>query len=117
MKTLPQPCPSCPWRKDQTAQDIPHFVLDRAEGLASTCPDAKGYGPDFFAPMFACHQSDTDKEFPCAGWLAQVGECHPRVRIAVSQGAIPSERLQPGENWPELHDNYPEVLEKLRATS
>jgi hypothetical protein len=24
--------------------------------------------------------------------------------------------LEPGQGWPDLHENYPEVLQKLRAT-
>ncbi|KVN83440.1 hypothetical protein WJ68_16130 [Burkholderia ubonensis] len=116
MKAAARPCPSCPWRVDQGARDIPNFDLPLAEGLAATSPDARGMGPDFGAPMFACHQSKIGSEIPCAGWLAKVGHRHPGVRLAVMQGKLDPETLVPGADWPELHDNYIEVLDKLRAT-
>lgn len=31
MKSLPRPCPSCPWRVDQDASAIPGFDLAKAE--------------------------------------------------------------------------------------
>jgi hypothetical protein len=98
------------------AGDIPNFDLELAERLASTCPDQQGMGPDFGASMFACHQSNVGAEFACAGWLATVGDCHPGVRLAVMTGRLDSGALSPGADWPALHANYPEVLEKLRAS-
>lgn len=115
LTTLPKPCASCPWRRDAVAGDIPNFDLELAESLASTCPDQRGMGPDFGASMFACHQSKVGAEFACAGWLATVGDCHPGVRLAVMSGHLDSATLSPGADWPALHANYPEVLEKLRA--
>jgi len=102
---------------DQDAQDIPHFSLALAEQLAATCPDHRGHGPDFGAPMFACHQSKIGAEVHCAGWLASVGHAHPSVRLSVMRGRLDAERLAPGPDWPQLHDNYGEVLEKLRSTA
>lgn len=116
MKTAARPCPSCPWRIDQSASDIPNFDLSLAEALAPTSPDARGMGPDFGASMFACHQSKIGGEIPCAGWLAKVGHRHPGVRMAVMSGRISADALAPGPGWPELHNSYPEVLDKLRAT-
>lgn len=109
------PCPSCPWRKDATAQDIPNFDLDLAERLAATCPDEQGMGPDFGASLFACHQSREGRDRPCAGWLAKVGHCHPVVRLAVRNGDLDPSTLAPKPEWPALHDSYGEVLRKLRA--
>ncbi|MGI0646776.1 DUF6283 family protein [Pseudomonas aeruginosa] len=111
------PCPGCPWRVDKVATDIPHFSLERAESLASTSPCAKGFGPSYTDNMFACHQSKEGEEFACAGWLASVGERHPAVRLSVFRGTLPMSALKPGENWPQLHTNYQEVLTKLRATA
>lgn len=116
-KTLAKPCPSCPWRVDQDARDIPGFDLAKAESLSSCCPDERGFGPDFGAAMFACHQSKEGGEFPCAGWLATVGDRHPQVRLAVAMNQLPVERLQPGTDWPPLHASYGEVLAKLRASA
>nr|WP_230947915.1 DUF6283 family protein [Burkholderia territorii] len=116
MRSPARPCSSCPWRVDQDAGDIPNFSLSLAESLAGTCPDERGMGPDYNASWFACHQSAEGTKIPCAGWLATVGHCHPRVRLAVRSGILPVDALAPGKDWPELHDTYPEVLAKLRAT-
>lgn len=109
-----QPCRSCPWRRDQDAQDIPNFRLDLAEALAATSPDDRGFGPDFGSAQFACHQSREGAEVVCAGWLAQVGSAHPAVRIQVMTGRLDPAALEPR---PELHDTFGEVIEKLRATA
>ncbi|NIF40102.1 hypothetical protein F3J14_04140 [Burkholderia sp. Tr-862] len=66
--------------------------------------------------MFACHQSKPNEEFACAGWLATVGHRHPSVRLAIASKRLDTSALQPGPDWPELHENYQEVLNKLRAT-
>lgn len=89
--------------------------MEKAEGLTNTCPDVRGFGPDFTAPMFACHQSRPGEDFPCAGWLAAVGSRHPMVRLAISQGRLDWEALKPRAGWPELHASYQDVLAKLRS--
>jgi len=113
---LRTPCPSCPWRTDQAASDIPRYRTGLAEALAVTSPNERGVGPDLDAPQFACHQSLEGEEFACAGWLATQGHRHPAVRLAVTQGRIPPEALAPGEDWPELHATFGEMLAKLRAS-
>ncbi len=117
MSACRKPCPSCPWRVDQDAAAIPNFSLDLAENLAATCPDERDMGPDFGAAQFACHQSHEGAEVVCAGWLAVAGHRHPAVRVAVLTGSMPVEALSPGEDWPELHGYFAEVIEKLRATA
>ncbi|MDQ8034101.1 MAG: DUF6283 family protein [Bordetella sp.] len=112
-----RPCPSCPWRVDQGAKDIPHFSLPLAEQLARTCPDERGHGPDFGAPLFACHQSRPGAEVHCAGWLASVGHAHPGVRLAITSGRLDPGSLAPEPDWPRLHTDYAQVLEKLRRTA
>ncbi|WP_063802281.1 DUF6283 family protein [Burkholderia ubonensis] len=114
--SLTKPCPSCPWRKDSTARDIPNFSMELAEDLAKCSPNERNIGPELGAKMFACHQSKPGEEFACAGWLAVVGNCHPDVRLAVFRKELDPAALTPGKDWPELHENYPEVLDKLRAT-
>lgn len=116
-RAVRKPCPSCPWRVDQDATAIPNFSLELAEGLAATSPNEQGYGPDFGSPQFACHQSHEGGEIVCAGWLAAVGGAHPAVRMAALTGSVPMEALSPGEDWPELHESFTEVIEKLRATA
>jgi hypothetical protein len=46
----------------------------------------------------------------------EVGHRRPSVRLAVVTGRLDPVALKPGADWPELHDNYQEVLEKLRGT-
>jgi hypothetical protein len=116
LTTIAKPCPSCPWRVDKDATDIPNFDLASAEGLAKCCPDDRNIGPDFGATMFACHQSKDGAEIACAGWMAAVGHRHPGVRIAVAMGRLDPPALRPGLRWPRLHKNYQQVLEKLRET-
>lgn len=113
---IKKPCASCPWIKDRTASDIPNFDLEMAERLVNTSPCERGFGPDFGAPLFACHQSKENAEFACAGWLATVGARHPLVRYYYASGEITAEQLSPQEGWPELHSTYAEVLQKLRET-
>ncbi len=105
-----------PWRVDQDASDIPNFSLDLAEELAGTCPSERGYGPDIGSAQFACHQSHEGEEVVCAGWLAVAGHAHPAVRMGVLFGTVSAEALTPGDDWPELHDTFAEVIDKLRET-
>jgi len=114
---LGRPCPGCPWRCDTDASDIPNFSIEKARGLVATSPDEKGHGPDFGSPLFACHQSKEGGEIACAGWLAAVGHVHPNVRLAVLRGRLDPKGLQPGDDWPQLHDNYRDVLRKLEESA
>ena len=38
------------------------------------------------------------------------------ARLAVVQGRIPVEALDPADDWPELHANFDEMLARLYAT-
>lgn len=117
MKTLPQPCPSCPWRVDRDSTHIPNFSLKKAENLRYTCPSKAG-GPEFGAPIFSCHTSKVGAEFACAGWPAAVGSAHPNVRLAViTEQLDPQAHLGPRpEWWPELHTSFNQVIRKLRRS-
>ncbi len=108
------PCASCPWRLDTRAADISNFDIALAEALSDTCPDSRNMGPDVSASFFACHRSKPGEEFVCAGWLAKVGHRHPRVGLAVMQERISAAARRPASDWPELHESYRQVLEKLR---
>jgi hypothetical protein len=110
------PCPTCPWRVDKDASTIPNFDLELAERLVYTSPDDRGMGPEYGAPIFACHQSKPEQEVVCSGWLAVVGDAHPNVRLGVIMGKIPVEALKPQPGWPRLHTNFRQVMEKLRRT-
>jgi hypothetical protein len=106
-----QPCKSCPWRVEAVAGEIPHFSLELAERLEGTC------NGQFGSPMMACHQSREGEEFVCAGWLAVYGADSIVVRLKLISGAIQREALEPGDDWPELHSSFADMIEKLRATS
>ena len=94
------PCKSCPWIVDNTADEIPNFKLGLAERLAA-CQSG-----EIHAPVFACHLSKIDEEFPCAGWLAVHGRESIAVRLSVSVGRLDVRALDPQPGWPELHASY-----------
>jgi hypothetical protein len=112
--TLPHresPCANCPWRKDSEPGEFPP---ERYRALRSTA-GRPGQEVDMRAPIFACHKSAEGKEMACAGWLAQVGYQHLGMRLAVVQGRLPVEALEPGEDWPELFEDYDELAERNGA--
>lgn len=90
---------------------IPGFSLEKAEGLVHTTETHLG------APQFACHQSREDEEVVCAGWLARYGWDNIGVRIGLLTGQYEPEMLSPGDDWPELHETFQQVIEKLRASA
>ena len=102
------PCRTCPWRVDQHADEIPGFRLELAEELVNTTSD------QFGAPMFACHQSTDGKQVVCRGWLTRYGQDSIAVRLKLMRQELAPEELEPGENWPQLHGTFTEVIEKLR---
>lgn len=108
---LRAPCKTCPWRVDQDATVIPNFHLALAERLIATT------GDEFGAPQFACHQSQAGKEVVCAGWLARYGWDNVGVRIGLITGKYTPDQLQPGDDWPEIHETFEDVIEKLRSTA
>jgi hypothetical protein len=105
------PCKSCPFRVDQHAPDIPCFSLELAEGLVNTLSDKFG------APIMACHQSKDGTDTPCRGWLVRHGWDSIAIRLRMLRGMTAPDELEIGDNWPELHADYHEVLDKLRSDS
>lgn len=104
------------YEEDSSASDIPNFSLELAENLAHTSPDENGMGPDYGAPIFACHESREGGEIACAGWLATVGGRHPAVRLWIFNGKISADQLEPKPGWPKLLPDFKSVIEKLRRT-
>lgn len=103
MKCVNRPCDECPWRKDA---EQGRFAEERWAALAASSADERGMGPEFGAPLFACHKSPEGGERACAGWLAVEGANHPLVRLAVVTGSLPERALVPGEGWPDLHESF-----------
>lgn len=104
MKRVRRPCDACPWRKDAQPG---RFDVERWESLQASSPAP--YGPEFGSPLFACHKTPEDGERACAGWLASVGHTHPAVRFAIMLGDMPEAALEPGEDWPDLHETFRET--------
>lgn len=99
------PCNECPWRRDTPPGKFP---AERYEALRNTSGQP-GHEAPLDSPLFACHKTAEGQEQACAGWLATAGIEHLGVRLAVLTGRIPGEALNPGEDWPELFNNYNEM--------
>lgn len=100
------PCGPCPW---QVKAPVGKFGPERYEQMRSTCrPDEDGMPPMPGTPMFGCHVGDprTGGDLACAGWLAVEGRNHISVLLALREGALPADALQPGDNWPELYPSF-----------
>lgn len=106
------PCEECPWRRDTPPGQFP---AERYEALRTT-RGARGEEAGVYAPLFACHKSAEGKEIACAGWLAVCGYDHLGIRIALMDGRIPPEAMEPGEDWPELFETYDEMAEAQGGT-
>jgi hypothetical protein len=101
------PCAECPVRKDNAGNPRSKFPASRWEALRATSGDA---GPG--APLFGCHEGEpgTGADLLCAGWAASFGRESAEVRIAVMCGLLPVEALDPGVNWPELYQDWDEMV-------
>jgi hypothetical protein len=108
------PCPTCPWRVDQTAAAIPRYNHEKACGLMRTVGRE-----DDFRPIMACHASTETDERACHGYLAREGWSNLNVRFLLFEGQIanPNDVLRACEEAGiKLHSTYAEVLEKLEAS-
>lgn len=101
------PCNECPWRRDTPPGAFPAHRYDQLRSTAGTPGNEAPIG----APLFACHKSAPGADDACAGWLAAVGGEHLGVRLAIITGALPASTLSPGENWPELFDNFDDMAQ------
>ena len=107
MNCRPRPCAECPWVK---ATPPGQFSRERFEALRGTTGEPGNEAP-LGAGLFACHKSAEGRELPCAGWLAAVGKESLSVRALIANGRIPAEALRLGDDWPDLHDTYEEMME------
>lgn len=112
------PCNECPIRADNHDNPASKFPAERWEALTASVRDPRtGRQPMPGDLMFGCHKGEpgTDNDLACAGWLAQFGHEHVGVRLAVAQGRLPAEALEPGLNWPPLHETWPDVVRAQTA--
>lgn len=113
------PCNECPWRRDAQPGK---FSAERYDALSATShqPQISGL-PDVFAqPMFGCHKGQPgtpDADLACAGWLAVDGTQHIGVRLALIQGRLPADVIDPKPGWPALYDSYAEMAEVNRKAT
>lgn len=103
-----RPCARCPFRLDLVGRTAFPNLRTYAAG---TCVLADGTGPDFGAPLFACHKAGTGPARLCAGWLAVEGHAHPSIRLAYGMGLIPAEALHAGDDWPDLFASAVEMFD------
>lgn len=107
------PCGPCPIRADNADNPNSQFPAQRWDELSKSVRDPEtGREPGLGTPMFGCHKGapGTDADLACAGWLAVFGDDHLTVRFALATGRLPASALEPGENWPPLHQTWAEVV-------
>ncbi|MET9263695.1 DUF6283 family protein [Amycolatopsis sp. NPDC004079] len=112
------PCGPCPIRADNRDNPKAKFPAERWTALSDTVrnPDT-GAQPMPGDPMFGCHKGEpgTDNDLACAGWLARFGSDHIGVRLAAATGRLPASALEPGRNWPPLHQTWNDVVRHQTA--
>ncbi|MCD0446400.1 DUF6283 family protein [Glycomyces sp. A-F 0318] len=111
------PCATCPWRKDAPLGAFPDSVFDSSRHTSVQPEHWDGQAQ----AQFGCHASAPSTGAPasltCAGFLAVAGRDNLSVRMAVLQGTIAPDALEPGEDWPELYDSYDAMAAANRAAN
>ncbi|WP_372393908.1 DUF6283 family protein (plasmid) [Azospirillum sp. HJ39] len=93
-----EPCPHCPWRRDQPTGRFP------AEAFRHSAETAH----DMSTHMFGCHMSGPNKPQHCAGFLLRGAAHNLAVRLDLMKGKItPDEVHSPVP----LYDSYREMAE------
>jgi hypothetical protein len=88
-----QPCPECPWRKDQTGE----FPPEASKISANTANDMNTH-------TFGCHMAGTEKPATCAGFILNGSIHNLTVRLKVITGKIDLSKISNGGH--ELHKDY-----------
>ncbi|NUB11622.1 hypothetical protein GAY28_02195 [Azospirillum brasilense] len=73
-----EPCPHCPWRKDQPTG---RFPADAFRHSAETAHDMSTH-------RFGCHMSGTSQPETCAGFLLSGAQHNLAVRLDLMRGQI-----------------------------
>jgi len=109
------PCACCPIRADNVDNPAAKFPAWKWDELQASVPEGHGGASvPVGTLMFGCHAGLTPgscENGACAGWLAVFGADHVTVRLAVTLGRLAPEALQPGANWPPLHQDWASVRE------
>lgn len=112
------PCDECPMRADNRDNPKAKFPADRWDELSVTVRDPETrHEPPIGEILFGCHKGapGTNQDLACAGWLAQFGIDHLGVRLAVLHGRLPNDALEPGTNWPPLHQTWEDIVRAQTA--
>jgi hypothetical protein len=70
-----KPCKDCPWRKSTRLEDIPRITDDLRLSLYDEIKS------DGSIKVMACHKSNEGEDFPCAGFMTQIGNDSIGVRL------------------------------------
>jgi len=103
-------CAKCPWKKDTDPHDIPNGYCEtkhaRLSSTIATPADIGGMGGSL--RMMACHETTSEKELPCVGWLEhQLGAGNNLgLRLAVMHGHVDANIETVGEQ----HDCFEDTL-------
>lgn len=93
-----EPCPHCPWRRDQP---VGRFPAEAFRHSAETAYDASDH-------RFGCHMSGAKAPETCAGFLLANADNNIAVRLDYMRG-----RIEPGSitTSTSLYDSYREMAE------
>lgn len=106
------PCDECPIRADNADNPASKFPAERWEALSRSVRIGQ-HQPMVGDPLFGCHKGQPgtpEADLACAGWLARFGGDHVTIRLALARGQLPPAMMEPGENWPPLHETWDDVV-------
>jgi hypothetical protein len=97
-------------RADTAGEARSKFPAERWAELRRSIESSPGEHATLGAPIFGCHEGEpgTGADLLCAGWAAAFESVS--LRIAVSMGLLPISVLDAGQNWPELHADWDEMV-------
>lgn len=104
MVIRPEPCPTCPWRRDA---EVGRFPPQAYRESAHTAHDAA-------QTTFACHESGKKNPATCAGFILANSAHNLGLRMALAFGRVSGEKLEEifqrqQESGPALYDSYREM--------
>ncbi|MFJ8752247.1 DUF6283 family protein [Streptomyces sp. NPDC102441] len=100
-----RPCTTCPLAD----RHRPDRIQRRGHGRAPAANGRPGAEAPVDAPIVTCHRDRPGTEHAmrwCAGFLAEDGEEHLGIRLALAFQALPPQAVHQPAGWPEL---YPDL--------